>query len=397
MNPWLAGLESVLSPFALAMMVVGVFIGMVVGALPGFSSTMAVAVLAPFTFALDPLPGLMMLLAITASAMYSGAIPAILLNTPGTPGAAATVIDGYPMRERGRAGAALSISLVASVVGGLIGVVLIALLAPALADVALSFGPAELFMLAVFALTVIAVSSSGSLLPGLVGVALGIGVSTIGLDPIQAYARFSFDSSAMTSGVQYIPVLIGLFGVAEAMRQLEQVSSGGGAAVRYPTTTFRVTMAEWRQMTPTGILSSVIGFLVGVLPGTGGTVGSFVAYNETRRFARDKSQFGKGDPRGVCGAEAANNASVAGALAPMLTLGIPGDGVTAILIGALTVHGLTPGPQLFERHPDLVYGLFAGLLVVQVLVLVVGWAGIRAWVHVIRVPSGILWPVVLVL
>lgn len=397
MSSWIVGFEGVLAPYPLMMMLVGVLLGLVIGALPGFSSTMGVAVIVPFTFVLEPLPGLMMLLGLTASAMYAGAIPAILLNAPGTPGAAATTIDGYQLTQRGRSGQALTVSLVASVVGGMIGVVLVATLAPALAGFALSFGPAQLFMLAVFALTVIASVSRGKMLRGLICGLLGVGISTIGLDPVQAYARYSFEITAMTSGIEYIPVLIGLFGVAEALRQFELMRQRPAAADSRVTSRFKVRAEQWRQLLPSGALSSFIGFVIGVVPGAGGTIASFVAYNETKRLARDKSEFGRGDLRGVGSAESSNNASIAGALAPMLTLGIPGDGVTAVLLGALTVHGITPGPQLFTTRTDLVYGLFAGLLVVYAMVLIVGWLGIRMWVQVIRIPTNYLWPVVLLL
>lgn len=397
MSSWITGFEQVLAPYPLTMMLVGVLLGLVIGALPGFSSTMGVAVLVPFTFVMEPLPGLTMLLGLTASAMYAGAIPAILLNAPGTPGAAATTIDGYPLTQQGKSGQALTVSLVASVVGGIVGVVLVASLAPGLAEFALSFGPPELFMLAVFALTVIATVSRGKMLRGLICGLLGVGISTIGLDPVQAYARYSFDITAMTSGIEYIPVLIGLFGVAEALRQFERMRRRARLTDGKVASRFAVKAREWRRLAPSGALSSFIGFAIGVVPGAGGTIASFVAYNEAKRLARDSSEFGHGDLRGVGSAESSNNASIAGALAPTLTLGIPGDGVTAILLGALTVHGITPGPQLFTTRSDLVYGVFAGLLVVYLMVLIVGWVGIRMWVQVIRIPTNYLWPVVLLL
>lgn len=392
----MAGFEAVFTVQSLSLMLVGTLLGVVVGALPGLTATMGVAVLLPFTFALEPVPGMMLLLGIYGAALYSGSIPAILIRTPGTPSAAATLIDGHPMAQQGRAGQALTISLVTSVVGGMVGVVLLALLAPVLARFALSFGPAEYFMLSVFALTIIGSLAEEALVKGLISGALGLSIALVGLDPIQAYPRFSFGSTELSSGIEFIPVLIGLFGVAEALTQYERLR--GGMGVRTALGRFRLSLAEWRRLTPSTLWSSVIGFVIGVIPGTGGDIGAFVAYNETKRFARgDKSSFGNGDPRGVAAAEAANNSSTAGALAPMLTLGIPGDSVSAILIGAITVHGLRPGPQLFSSSPDLVYGIFVGFFVVNVMILIVGLAGTRLWIQIMRVPTRFLWPTVLVL
>lgn len=396
MESWTAGLESVLAFDTLAMTLLGVMVGIVVGAIPGFSATMGVAVVVPFTFAMDPLPGLMMLVGLTGSAMYSGAIPAVLINLPGTPGAAATTIDGHALARQGRAGQALTISLVASVVGGVIGAILLGLFAPVMAEFALSFGPAELFMLCIFALTAVVSVSRGAMLRGMISALLGLGISTVGLDPIQAYARFSFGSTNMTSGFAAIPVIIGIFGVAEGLRQYESVRSGGAENGGTPGK-FRLKLSAWRRLTLPTVGSSFLGFVIGVMPGVGSTIASFVAYNETRRLSRDKSKFGKGDERGLAAPEAANNGAIVGALAPMLTLGIPGDAATAILIGALTVHGLTPGPGLFSSEPELVYGLFVGLILVYVMVLIVGSLGVRAWCQIIRVPPRLLWPVVLIM
>ncbi len=305
MNSWLAGVEAVFTWYGLAMILLGVLLGIIVGAIPGFSATMGVAVIVPFTFTMEPLPGLMMLLGLTGSAMYSGAIPAILVNVPGTPGAAATTIDGYAMAKQGKAGQALTISLVTSVVAGIIGVVLVGLLAPRLAEIALMFGPPEMFMLCVFALTVIVSVSHGAMVRGLICGLLGIGLSTVGLDPIQAYARFSFGSTSMTSGLEYIPVLMGLFGVAEALRQFENLRLGSMGPIRRLAGRFNLSIGEWRKLGPTTLLTSLVGFVIGIMPGAGGTIGSFVAYSETRRFSRDKSRFGKGDPRGVAASESA--------------------------------------------------------------------------------------------
>lgn len=395
MSPWVVGLEAVLQPQPLLLILVGVAVGLVVGGLPGLSATMAVAVLLPFTFAMDPVPGMMLLLGIYGGALYAGSIPAILIRAPGTPSAAATLLDGHPMTQQGRAGEALSISVVASAVGGMLGVVMLALFAPRLAQFALAFGPAEYFMLSLFALTIIAALSEGMLIKGLISGFLGLTIAMIGLDPVQAYPRFAFGDTNLGAGIEFIAVLIGLFGVAEALTQFERLRGASGE--RSSLGRFRLGLDKLRRLAPSTVGASVVGFIVGVLPGTGGDIGAFVGYNEVRRFARGEKRFGSGDPRGVAGAESANNASTAGALVPMLTLGIPGDSVTAILIGAITVHGLRPGPQLFDGSPELVYGIFVGFFLAYLLLLVLGLAGIRLWAQMMRVPTRFLWPTVLVL
>lgn len=384
-----------LQPLPLLLILTGLLVGIVVGALPGLTATMAVAVLLPFTFALEPVPGMMLLLGVYGGALYAGSIPAILIRAPGTPSASATLLDGHPMSQQGQAGQALSISVVASAVGGMIGVILLALFAPRLASVALSFGPAEYCMLSIFALTIIASLSEGMLVKGLISGFLGLGIATVGVDPIQAYPRFSFGNTQIGAGIEFIAVLIGVFGVAEALTQFERLR--GGTESRTELGSFGLGLGKLRSLAPTTLGSSVLGFLVGVLPGTGGDIGSFVAYNETRRFARGEKRFGRGDPRGVAAAESANNSSTAGALVPMLTLGIPGDSVSAILIGAITVHGLRPGPQLFTGSPELVYGIFIGFLITYGFLLLLGMAGIRLWAQMLRVPTRYLWPTVLVL
>jgi putative tricarboxylic transport membrane protein len=389
------GLDAVIGWQPLLFMVAGVVAGIAVGALPGLTATMTVAILLPFTFGVDPVPGMMLMLGIYGGAVYAGAIPAVLMRLPGTPAAAATVLDGHPMVQQGRAGEALTVSLIASVLGGIVGAVLLGAFAPQLARFALQFGAAEYFMLSVFALTVIASLSEGAMVKGLASGVLGMAIATVGTDPIDGFARFTFGSSDMRAGLGFIPVLIGLFGVAEALSRFERLHVVGGEGERVGS--FRLRGAGTRRLLPTIASSSLIGFAVGVLPGTGGDIGSFVAYNETRRFARGTKRFGSGDPRGLAAAESANNAAVPGTLAPTLVLGIPGNPTAAVLIGAITVHGLRPGPQLFTGSPELIYGTFVGFLFVPLFILLVGWLGIRFWAQMVRIPTRYLWPCILVL
>lgn len=394
MSDWLTGAEAVLDPTVLVFIPLGMLLGVFVGAIPGLSATVGIAVFLPFTFTLDPLSGLVLLLGIYNGASYAGSIPAILVRTPGTPAAAATVLDGYPMSQRGQAGQALSISLIASVVGGLVGTVLLILMAPSLAEFALSFGPPQYFALGILALTIIASLGEGSLAKGVISAGLGVLIAMVGLDSISGATRFSFGSSDLSSGIELIPLLVGLFGVAEALAQLERLRGGGDVTA---LGTFRLGLSKIRSLSPTIMGSSIAGFIIGVLPGVGGDIGGYVAYNETKRFSRGETNFGEGEPRGVAAAESANNAGQVGGLVTTLTLGIPGNTAAAVLIGALLVQGLQPGPELFSGSPDLVYGSFIAIFLSFVALLVIGALGIRLWVRVLRVPPQILWPTVLVL
>lgn len=397
MSDWASGLTAVLAPLPLLMLVVGVLAGVVIGALPGLTAVMGVAVLLPFTFALDPLPGMMLMVGIYTSAIYAGSIPAILIRVPGTPSSAAALLDGYPMTKQGHAGRALSLSLSSSVVGGLIGGVLLAIFAPLLASVALQVGQAEYFMIALFALTIIASISEGSLLKGLLSGLLGLLIAAVGTDPLVGTARMTLGVSELRAGFDFIPILIGLFGVAEALNQFRRRFEFEGTASTSRLGSFRIDRATRRRAWPGYAVGGPLGFLIGVLPGTGGEVGSFVSYNETRRLSKDKSQFGKGDPRGLAAAETGHNSAVPGTLAPTLTLGIPGNAVAAVMIGVLTVHGLRPGPALFEGQPELVYGIFWGFILVPLVVGIVGLLGIKLWGQLLRVPPELLWPTILAL
>lgn len=395
MNDTLEGLTLLLQVKPLLFLIVGVLAGIVVGAVPGLTTTMSIALLLPFTFAFEPLEGIALLLGLYFASVYSGSIPAILLRMPGTPAAAATLLDGHPMAQQGKGGKALTVSLVSSTLGGLVGGVLLLLFAPTLAGYALEFGPAEFFMLSVFALALIASMSEGQMVKGLLSGMLGLLIATVGIDPIGGYPRFTFGNSELLAGLGFIPVLIGLFGVAEALLRFESSLTVGRSADTVGLGTFRLTRAEMRHITPATIYSSFIGFVVGVLPGTGGDIGSFVAHNETKRISRDKSLFGKGDMRGVAAAESANNAAVPGSIAPTLVLGIPGNSAAAVLLGALTVHGLQPGPQLLTASGDLVYAIFWALILIPLVMLVVGLMGIRVWGQITRIPTRFLWPTIL--
>ncbi len=390
----LGALGTVLQPTTFLLLVAGVLIGIVMGSLPGMTATMTVAVLVSFTFGMDPIPGMMLLLGIYGGALYAGSIPAILIRTPGTPSAAATVFDGFPLAEQGKAGQAISVATVASFVGGAISVVLLTFVSPQIASFALEFGSPEYFALAVFGLSIIASVSGDSLIKGLISGLLGMFLATVGLDPVMASPRFTFGFETLTSGIQFIAVMIGLFGIAEGLYRYQSELSDSGAA--QDITDLLPDQKTLEQILPLSAISSVAGTVIGSIPGAGGDIASFVTYNEAKRWL-DKGTFGNGDVRGVAAAESGNNASTGGALIPTLTLGIPGDSVTAILIGALMVHGIRPGPNLFQDEPELVYSIFVGFFLVYVVILIVGLLGARFWAQIIDFPPKYLWPVIFVL
>ncbi|MDD7464938.1 MAG: tripartite tricarboxylate transporter permease [Actinomycetaceae bacterium] len=391
---WILGFQAIMSPMPLLMMVVGVLAGIVIGALPGLTAVMGVAVLMPFTFSMDPLTGIMMMCGIYTSTIYAGSIPSILMKVPGTPSSAAAILDGYPMAQQGKGGQALNISLWSSFIGSLAGGILLAFTAPMLAAIAVKVGQAEFFMLAVFALTVIASLSEGALIKGLLSGALGLFIATVGMDALTGSARFTFGIPDLRAGLDFIPILIGLFGVSEAIAQFERhfIYKGGE---KHKVGDFTIPKNIFKRLIPRWLYGTVIGFLIGVLPGTGGEVGSFVSYNENRRLSRHKETWGKGEPEGLASAEVAHNSAVPGTLAPTITLGIPGNSVAAIMIGVLTVQGLHPGPQLFEGEPQLVYGILWGFILVPFVVFIIGKLGIRAWGQILRIPARLLWPIIL--
>jgi putative tricarboxylic transport membrane protein len=386
----------VLSPFNIAMICLGTIIGLFVGSMPGLSATMALALLLPITFPLPPESGLSMLAALYIAAMYGGSIAAILLKTPGTPAAAATVLDGYPMAARGEAGRALGISLSASLVGGVISGFALLLIAPLLGRIVLQFGPLELFAVAVLGITIIASLSRGSTLKGLFAGALGLLLAMIGMDPMTGTPRFTWGNINLFSGVSFTAALIGLFSIPQAFNLMRQ---GNGSARLVSNIRDRILprWAEFRRLLPRMAGSGVIGVLVGLVPGTGGDTASWFAYNESKRFSKTPEEFGKGSPEGLCAPEAANNAVVGGALVPTIALGIPGSSSAAILMGGLMVHGILPGPTLMTQYGDVTYTLIWAVIFTNVALLVFGLAFTRACVFVTMIPNMVIAPIIVVL
>lgn len=370
----LDGLVANLHPAMLLLVLVGTVAGMAMGAMPGLSATMGVALLVPFTFAMDPTPGLVLLGAFYMGAIYGGSFTAILVNAPGTPSSIATAIDGYEMTKQGRSEQAIVAATVGSFVGGLVGVVFLIFLAPPLADFSLRFGPQEYFWVAMFGLTIIISMSTGSLFKGLVGGALGLLLATVGISPVGGDVRFTFGQPVLQGGVPLVPALIGLFTIPEvirlvARREREAEMSDAADRDRHGW----VLMVKDIFSRPLNLArSSVIGTMVGILPGAGGNVANLVAYNEAKRASPHPETFGKGEVDGVVAAESANNGTVGGGFIPTLTLGVPGTPPDAIILGVLLLHGLRPGAELFTTSGDLVYTFIIALAVSAVMMAPVG-------------------------
>jgi putative tricarboxylic transport membrane protein len=391
-----AGLADIAWWQPILVIVVGIVIGIFVGVMPGLSASTGVALLVPFTYGMHPLIALILLAAVYTASAYGGCVTAISINTPGTPAAVALAFDGYALTKRGEPGRALGTALIANCTGGLLGVFILIAFSLPLARAALAFGPPEYFALAVFGLTIVVSLASKDMLKGAVSTLLGLLIMTIGLDPITGFMRYTFNRPELTDGISFIPALIGLFAVGEVLLNVERMES-----VRSALHSFSSKMPGRREilnLKRSILQSSVLGTLVGVVPGAGATIAAFIAYNESRRVSRHPEEYGKGSLEGIAAPAAAAGGSVGGALVPLLTLGIPGSAATAVLIGALMLHGVTPGPELFAgKHSYLVYGLFASLVIGNIVLLVLGIMGNRLWVKIISAPKALLYPVILII
>lgn len=378
-------------------MLAGVVGGIAIGALPGLSATMAISVLIPLTFFMEPLAALGMIAGIYNGAMYGGAIPAVLLRIPGTPAAVATTFDGYPMARQGRAGWALQIACVSSAVGGMASAIALMTIAPPLSLITLAFGPAEVFWVAVFGLTAIVFLVGDQPVKGLISALFGVVVSLIGTDVITGVDRYTFDRLELLDGVSIIVMLVGLYAIPPMIGLLiDPPSAADGQRVRIEGTGL---FKRWRDLIgfwAVWLRSAVIGIFVGILPGAGGSMAAFLSYNEARRSSKNPEAFGTGEPRGVAAAECGNNSDNAAALIPALTLGIPGSSVTAVILGALVVHGLQPGPELFRNHPTVVYGFMIQMFLSSLLLIVLGGAiATRTFARLLEIPRPVLAPIIL--
>ncbi len=390
-----AGLQLVGNVEAFLALGIGVVIGVIGGAIPGMSATMAVALTLPFTFSMSPITGILLLLGVYKGGIFGGSIPAILIKTPGTPASSATVLDGYPMAENGQAGKALGMALWASCTADLISNLALIFFAGFLASFALSFGPPEFFTLILFSLTIIAGVSGDSLLRGGLSAMLGLLLATIGLDLVYGTNRFTFGNPNMMGGLNFIAVLIGLFAIPEILSMVWNPSSHDGVARSLGKN--KVTFKEYQRSFKSIVRGSFIGVFLGSIPGIGAAPSAFLSYSEARRKSPNRENFGKGEIEGVAASEAGNNGVAGATLIPLLALGVPGDVITAIIMGAFMIHGLQPGPMMFILNVDVIYGLFIGLIVSSVFLFFVGSVAIRGFKYVADIPRGVLFPAVLVL
>ncbi len=379
-----------LNPINFIFVLIGVSSGIIIGALPGLTATMGCALLIPFTFGLPPVQGLLLLIGIFCGGIYGGSISGILIRTPGTPAAAATILDGYPLTQQGKAGKAIGMATIASFIGGTSGALIMTFLSPQIAKFGLRFGPPEFFALAIFGLGMIVTISGRSLLKGIIAALIGLFIASIGYDPLSGVPRFTLGNEDLLGGVTFIPALIGLFGYAQVFRNIEKM--GMVPAVKSKIKNILPTLGEIRATLKTTIKSAVMGSFIGSIPGTGTDVAAFVAYAEAKRTSKHPEKFGTGVLEGVAAPEAANNGACGGAMIPMLTLGVPGDAVTAVLLGALTIHGFQPGPLLFRDHLDVIYPIFAGMILAQFILLIVGLSGARFFASIINIDRKILTP-----
>ena len=389
-DPWVV-LSNLSDPVTLLLMTLSACFGIIMGAVPGLSGTLGIALLLPFTFGLESATALLMLGSVYCGSEYGGSIPSILINTPGTAAAPCTTFDGYPMAMKGQAQKALFTALISSVFGGIFGVSALLFLSVPLANVSMKFGAPEQFWLCVFALTIIASLSSGNVLKGVIGALIGLVLACVGMDPVTGYPRFTFNTMELMGGINVVPALIGLFAIPQALLLLRPAGEKGAMAPYNPAPgVFWQTLKDFFRRIWVTLVAGVIGVIVGIMPGAGGNIATFVAYNETKRFSKKPEEFGTGVMEGIMAPEVCNNAVVGGAQIPMLTLGIPGSAPAAVMLGALMTHGLKPGFDLFSEQGDIVFTYTFGLILSNFIILLLGLVLVRIFVRALKIPQHFL-------
>ena len=397
----LAGIENVLHLKYLVPLFLGTLVGLIGGALPGVTITMTIIIVLPFTFGLDPLQGLATMTGVYVGGSAGGAITAALIGIPGTPSAITTTFDGFPMTQKGQPGRAVWLGIWSSFLGGLLaGVFLIGATGP-LAAIALEFGPWEYFSLFVFALSMVAGLTEASLIKGLLSGAIGLAITIVGADPIMSVPRFTLGTEFLRNGFPFLPVLIGIFAFAQLMTDIEKMSAADrtSAPIKAPPLTVSHLKVLWEILSRPFLLvwSTLVGILIGVLPAIGGSAATVMAYDQAKKFSRHPERFGKGNPEGIIASEASCNANVGGSLVTIMAFGIPGDAVTAVMLGAMTIHGIQSGPLFVSQHPQIAYGIYAAYLIAHPLMVLICALGARLFLRVVTVPKSILIPNVLVL
>lgn len=393
-----AGFGDIMTPVGIGLMLSGVAIGIIFGAIPGLSAAMAVILFLPVTYSMDPINGMAMLMALYVGGISGGLISAILLRIPGTPSSVATCFDGHPMTQKGEAPKALGVGIVFSFIGTILSVFAMMFISPSLARLAIKFGYFEYFSIAVFSLTMIATLSADNIVKGLFAGAFGFVFATVGVAPIDAARRFTFGNENLMSGFDMLPVMIGIFAVGEIITAAQSSRDEEDAVIIQPDMKsirgfgfgWGEFVGQWWNL----IRSSAIGIGIGILPGIGGGTANLVAYSVAKNQSRYPEKFGTGVIDGIVASETSNNACIGGAMIPLLTLGIPGDAVTAMLLGGLMIHGITPGPRLFVEHSNLVYSIFAATTVAAIIMLFMEFYGLRVFVKLLAIPKSILLPVI---
>ena len=382
----------------IAMTFLGALGGVLLGAIPGMTATMGVALLIPFSFGMDLIPSIGLLLGIYCGGMYGGSISAILIHAPGTPSAAATLLDGYPMCQKGQAGKALSIAMFASFCGGVLGALIMTFLSPLVARVAMKFTSAEMLMLAFFGLSVIVSISGKSIAKGLIAAFFGLLLATVGQDPTYSVKRFVFSFRPLLSGFAFIPTLIGLFAIAEVIAGVERIINGEEKqeVSHEKINSVLPDLHTIGQIWPNILVGGVIGTFIGAIPGAGGDIAVFVSYGFNKSFSKHPELWGTGIPNGVAATESANNGCSGGAMIPLLSLGVPGDAVTAVLLGAFIMKGIQPGPMMYVNELPTVYRVFAAMMLANLAMLAVGCAGVRFFAKIVSVEKKMLYPIILV-
>ncbi len=390
----LNGFAVCMQPINLWYTFIGVLMGTIIGILPGIGPSAGIALLIPITYGMNPTSALIMLCGIYYGAKYGGSTTAILIRTPGEAASVMTSIDGYEMAKKGRAGAALAVSAIGSFIAGTIGVVGLTLFAVPLTSIALKFGPAEYFTLMLFAMTAVSTLTGASPAKGVLATVLGLVIATIGIDLQSGQARYTMGIPEFQDGVGFVVVVVGLFAMAEVFRGLENIFKGTAPDAMKITGKLWLTREEWKRSIGPIWRGGVIGFVIGILPGAGGTIASIMSYTTEKRISKHPEEFGHGAIEGVAGPEAANNSDTAGALVPLLTLGVPGGGATAVMLGAFIMYGVQPGPLLFQTQPELVWGLINSMYVGNVMLVILNLPLIGLFVRLLYIPAGILYPLI---
>lgn len=397
-----SGIVNILQVKYLLPLFIGTLVGVVGGALPGITNTMTVIMVLPFTFGLEPLQGLAAMIGVYVGGESGGLITSTLLGIPGKPSSIATMFDGFPMSQKGEPGRALWLGIWASFFGGMLGGVFLIGTTQPLAEIALEFGPWEYFALFVFALSMVAGLTGASITLGLLSGAIGLVVTVMGNDPVMGAPRLTLGIRFLEGGIPFLPVLIGVFAFAQIMSDVEKMRTAGGdskASFAAPKLVVSHLKVVWEILSRPFMLlwTSFVGVLIGVLPGIGGSAANVMAYDQAKKFSRHPERFGTGTPEGIIASEAANNSNVGGSLVTIMAFGIPGDAVTAVMLGAMTIHGIQPGPLFISQHHQLAYGIFAAYIVAHFLMMLIMFLGVRYFLRIVMVPKAILFPVILVL